>query len=218
MFLVWLFVIFAIGVGIVMIFFRDLWWELTHWGNQAQGLASQRNDVWDSVTVLRGFLALGAGIILLLMAISAQANENARLSESATLTAQHRSVVDDLDRRLQPFLTEWRDLATEQLRYVEPDRSERLRDLHVFYGRCQRNTDFFVIVYAPVTGGLIFTRDVHVYAEGFVPSCLSSILRTYGEFERIRENWYLVSAFNRHDDLFTRTPTTAPTRTPTLVF
>jgi hypothetical protein len=212
MLLVWLVVIFAIGAGVVMIFFRDLWWDLTHLGNQAEGLASQRNDVWDAVTVFRGFLSLGAGIVLLLLALSAQANENARLSEAATVTAQHRAALDRIDARLKPFLTEWRDLATEQLRYV------RLDDLHVFYGRCQRNTDFFVIVYAPVTGGLIFTRDVYVYAEGFVRSCLSSILRTYGEFERIRENWYLVSAFNRHYDLFTRKPTTAPTRTPTLMF
>ena len=213
MFLVWLVVIFAIGAGVVMIFFRDLWWDLTHLGNQAQGFASQRNDVWDAVTVFRGFLSLGAGIVLLMLALNAQANENARSSEAATVTAQHRAALDRIDARLKPFLIEWRDLATEQLRYAH------VSDLHVFYGRCPDRADFYTIVYDPVISRRsLFITEVYVYGEGGMPRCISSILNTTGEFRRLRENWYIVPAVRRHDDLFTCTPTQAPTRTPTLVF
>jgi hypothetical protein len=214
MLLVWLVVIFAFATGVIMIFFRDLWWDLTHLGNQAQGLASQRNDVWDAVTVFRGFLALGAGIVLLMLALNAQANENARSSEAATVTAQHRAALDRIDARLKPFLIEWRDLATEQLRYV------RLDDLHVFYGRCP-DTDFYAIVYDPVISGRLvgfFMIEAYVYGEGGMPQCISSILKTTGEFRRLRENWFIVPAIRRYADLFTRTPTQAPTRTPTLMF
>jgi hypothetical protein len=215
MLLVWLVVIYAIGAGVVMIFFRDLWWDLTHLGNQAEGLASQRNDVWDAVTVFRGFLSLGAGIVLLMLALNAQANENARLSKAATVTAQHRAALDRIDARLKPFLIEWRDLATEQLRYA------RLDDLHVFYGRCPDRADFYAIVYDPVISGRfvgLFVIEAYVYGEGGMPRCVSSILKTTGEFRRLRANWFIVPAVRKHADLFTPTPTQAPTRTPTLVF
>jgi hypothetical protein len=215
MFLVWLVVIFAIGAGVVMIFFRDLWWDLTHLGNRAQGLASQRNDIWDAVTVFRGFLSLGAGIVLLMLALGAQANENARLSEAATVTAQHRSALDRIDERLRSHLIEWRDIATEQLRYA------RIGDLHVFYGRCPDETDFYTIVYDPVISGRmvdLFLIEVYVYSEGMMPRCVSRILNIFGEFRRLRENWFVVPAIRRYADLFTPTPTQAPTRTPTLVF
>ncbi|MFN8457941.1 MAG: hypothetical protein U0401_25370 [Anaerolineae bacterium] len=60
--------ILAIGIGLLSLFAKDFMWELTVWGNQMKGQASERTEWWEITTTLSGLFFLIVGIGLLVMA------------------------------------------------------------------------------------------------------------------------------------------------------
>lgn len=47
--------------GSSLIFARDFWWKMTKFGNQMEGEASERLDVWEGKTILAGVVLMGIG-------------------------------------------------------------------------------------------------------------------------------------------------------------
>ncbi|MFN7208840.1 MAG: hypothetical protein ACK4P1_00410 [Aggregatilineales bacterium] len=217
--MVFLFVLLVIGAGIAMIFFRDLVWDLTHWGYRAQGIAAERTETWDFLMALRGMIVLGAGVVLLLMLLSAQDAANRRTSQQAANTATVQAGIDDLESRLRPFLIEWRDLAAEQVVYVSPERFESLRGWHLFYGRCPNTREFYVIAY-PQDYSLFSRLIGYAYFEESKSSsdlqrCINDVSNRFSTVNPVKQNWYQIFPFPSHEILFTPTPTRTPTLTPT---
>lgn len=209
-------VLFLIGWGIAMLFFRDLAWDLTHWVYRARGIAAERTEAWDSLMALRGVLALGFGVVFLFVLMGGEAEANRRSSRQAVATANVLAELDDLESRLSPFLIEWRDLATEQIAYVSPGRFESLRGRHIFYGRCPSTRKLYVLVYSLEH---TFSRDVYAYLDeekelGNAQQCLNNVLRS-GLVAYMRQGWYKINFTSSHETLFTPTPTRTPTPTPT---
>jgi hypothetical protein len=56
-------------IGLLALFARDMVWELTVFGNQWEGQASERSELWEMKTIFGGILSLGLGIVVLLMFI-----------------------------------------------------------------------------------------------------------------------------------------------------
>ena len=59
-----------IGIGLLSLFARDLLWDLTQFGNQWNGRASERTDLWDLRTRVGGVIALvlGGGVLVVMIA------------------------------------------------------------------------------------------------------------------------------------------------------
>ena len=60
----------VLAFGVITFLKRDWIWALTEWGNQWRGVASERNDLWETRTVISGVVALVAGMILIFLGLT----------------------------------------------------------------------------------------------------------------------------------------------------
>lgn len=62
-----LFGLIFIAYGVISLVKRDWMWALTKMGNDFEGQASQRNELWELGTTISGVVAIILGIVLILM-------------------------------------------------------------------------------------------------------------------------------------------------------
>jgi hypothetical protein len=63
--------LFTVG-GLSMIFATDFWWEMQELGNQWEGQASERSDLWGCNIILTGIAVTGGGLALIGLGIHEQ--------------------------------------------------------------------------------------------------------------------------------------------------
>lgn len=56
--------------SIILIFFKDVAWDLQEWSNSASGRVSERTDVWEFTANLIGVLGIAGSIILIIWGVS----------------------------------------------------------------------------------------------------------------------------------------------------
>jgi hypothetical protein len=61
--------LFFIGMGLLMLFKKDVMWELTVWQNQRKGVASERTDAWEFEMTLGGIAAVFLGGFVLFIVL-----------------------------------------------------------------------------------------------------------------------------------------------------
>jgi hypothetical protein len=59
--------IFLRTLGLLSIFVKDIMWEITAWGNQLKGIASERTENWETMTSIAGVVY----VVLALIAVYA---------------------------------------------------------------------------------------------------------------------------------------------------
>jgi hypothetical protein len=58
--------IVCIGLGLAMLFAKDLMWALTEWGNSFKGLTSERTENWELGQNIAGVVLVLLGLLLVL--------------------------------------------------------------------------------------------------------------------------------------------------------
>jgi hypothetical protein len=66
------FAFLAIVFGVLSIFAKDVVWDLTHFQNQLNGVASERSEVWEAGTTISGVVMLIVGVVFLIGSFSTE--------------------------------------------------------------------------------------------------------------------------------------------------
>jgi hypothetical protein len=145
-------VMFALGVGLLQIFARDLMWELTQWSNQIAGRASERTDTWDTWQIISGVLLIlfGLGFAAWALSMNAQANaQNIQLTAFyETIEANQATLTSTLDTEFAeviPALQRQAKLQSQRVRATELG-LDFPRATELEYGFCDSDETFYVYI------------------------------------------------------------------------
>lgn len=61
---------FCIGLGIILIFFKDVAWDITEHGNDMAGRESKRTTAWEISSTIGGIFLILGGIAMGISALS----------------------------------------------------------------------------------------------------------------------------------------------------
>jgi hypothetical protein len=212
---------FLIGYGLLMIFAKDLMWELQVWSNKARGELSERTDVWDTNQTIGGVMMIvfgGMAIFLLFAAFGndfqRQADEQARATGDASTAV---ALGSNLSALFADEIALWQadeSRGVKRVTWSEPNAGSA----QVYYGRCRDSFYMVLMNYSSAQLGVNMQTDFAYVPDALPQNChpTGMTVNATGIWPYYRvslgNDWYQVEAFGTENEIITRTP--RPTSTP----
>lgn len=211
------FAVISIGFGLLMIFARDLMWELTSWSNSWKGLRSERTEGWEASQVIGGivFILIGVGFscwgFAQTSALAQQQSRNDALETSIAVTSQANFVL--LQDTFTGQISEWESDDSPGIKRV---RMTGVQADAIYYGRCEGG--YFYVIVRELNNQAY--NDFAYVPESSPESCKPPglLLGFMNDPVSLGGGWWSIdiNTFTEHSDIITPTPSRTPQPTPTV--
>lgn len=207
----------CVGFGLLMIFARDLMWELTSWSNSWKGLRSERTEGWEASQAI-------SGIILILIGVgfgcwgfsqtSMQAQQEAQNQAAETQVAATASAnVERLKTTFGALISEWQSDDSPGIKRV---RVPGISAKSIYYGRCDGG--YFYVIIRELDNQ---TYNDYAYIPDSSPQYCKPdrlLLNFMNDPQSMGDGWWDIdiNSFIQDTDIITQTPSRTPIPSPTV--